>query len=121
MRGRSVTVCGIGLDGRNGRPIVEKERFRQRRQKAHGAPFLFVNLKKGRGFAWAGESTDNTEGKDKVAVRLEDPQKLAITSLGNLTEHPHLCVFESFWRGGISRTSCLIWPGKCRCRGHSGS
>jgi len=85
---------------KNGRPLVELERFRQRRQGAvHGRPYSFVDLKKGNGFAWAGESTGNEEGNEKVGVHLDDPRKLAITSLGNLTEHPRIVHFREFLEG----------------------
>lgn len=84
----------------SGRPLVAKERFRQRRRGAtQGRPYSFVDLKKGRGFAWAGESTDDEEGNEKVAVNLDDPRRLAITSLGNLTEHPRIVHFREFLEG----------------------
>lgn len=85
---------------KNGRPIVAEERFRQRRLGAvRGGPYSFVDLKKGKGFAWAGESTDAEEGDEKIAVNLDDPRKLAITSLGNLTEHPRIVRFREFLEG----------------------
>jgi len=87
-------------DDKNGRPFVQKERFRQRRLGAkQGWPYSFVDLKKGKGIAWAGESTDAKEGNQKVAVNLDDPRKLAITSLGNLTEHPRIVHFREFLEG----------------------
>jgi predicted ATPase len=89
----------IGAD-KNGRPLVAKERFRQRRLGAvRGWPYSFVDLKRGKGFAWAGESTDEEEGDQKVAVNLDDPRRLAITSLGNLTEHPRIVHFREFLEG----------------------
>jgi predicted ATPase len=89
----------IGAD-KNGRPFVEKERFRQRRRgQMHGKPYGFVNLRRGKGVAWAGESTDDEEGNNRVAINLDDPRKLAITSLGNLTEHPRIVHFREFLEG----------------------
>ena len=89
----------ISLD-KSGRPFVEKERFRQRRPGlSSGTPYLFVDFKKGKGFAWAGESTKANAGTAKVRVNLDDPRKLAITSLGNLTEHPRIVRFREFLEG----------------------
>jgi len=49
---------------RSGRPFVEKERFRQRRPGlTSGAPFSFVDFKKGTGFAWAGERVHGRGGR----------------------------------------------------------
>jgi predicted ATPase len=85
---------------KNSRPLVAKERFRQRRQgSVRGHPYSFVNFKKGVGFAWAGESTDNEEGNTKVRVKLDDARRLAITSLGNLSEHPRIVRFRDFLEG----------------------
>ena len=85
---------------KSGRPFVEKERFRQRRPGlTSGAPFLFVDFKRGKGFAWAGEFTDADAGTEKVKVNLEDPRRLAITSLGNLSDHPRIVRFREFLEG----------------------
>lgn len=85
---------------RSGRPYVEKERFRQRRPGlTSGAPFSFVDIKKGKGFAWAGEFTDADAGTEKVKVSLDDHRRLAITSLGNLSEHPRVVRFREFLEG----------------------
>lgn len=83
-----------------GRPYVEKERFRQRRAGlTSGAPFSFVNFKKGRGDVYAGEFGKETLASEKVKVVLEDSRKLAIASLGNLTEYPNLVRFREFLEG----------------------
>lgn len=85
---------------KNGRPFVEKERFRQRRQQmSTGAPFSFVNLKKGKGTVYAGEFGIDTPESGKITVNLDDPKKLAIASLGNLTEHPNIVRFREFLEG----------------------
>lgn len=85
---------------KNGRPFVEKERFRQRRQQmSAGAPFSFVNLTKGKGTVYAGEFGVHTIGGEKISVNLDDPKKLAIASLGNLSEHPNIVRFREFLEG----------------------
>jgi predicted ATPase len=85
---------------KSGRPFVEKERFRQRRPGlTSGAPFSFVDIKKGKGFAWAGEFTKKDAGTERVEVVLDDHRRLAITSLGNLSEHPRIVRFREFLEG----------------------
>ncbi|MBX3410901.1 MAG: AAA family ATPase [Phycisphaeraceae bacterium] len=89
----------IGTD-KSGRPVVEKEQFRQRRPGlAAGAPFAFVNLKKGRGTVYAGEFGLDENGSEKITIKLDDPKKLAIASLGNLSEHPNIVRFREFLEG----------------------
>jgi predicted ATPase len=89
----------VGAD-RSGRAYVAEERFRQRRpEKNKGWPFSFVNVKRGKGYAWAGESTEEKEGTDKIEVQLEDFRKLAITSLGNLSQYPRIVKFREFLEG----------------------
>jgi predicted ATPase len=87
----------VNID-KGGRPFVEKEQLRQRRGRT-GSPFAFVNLKKGRGTAWAGESTESEAGTEKVAVKLDDSRRLAITTLGNLSDHPRIVRFREFLEG----------------------
>ncbi|MEZ0389429.1 MAG: AAA family ATPase, partial [Verrucomicrobium sp.] len=90
----------LHIDLEKGRPIVVYERFRQRRKgQKHGQPFPFLQLEHGKGFAWAGESTDKEEGSRKEEVQLEDLRKLGITTLGNLTEHPRVVGFRKFLEG----------------------
>lgn len=85
---------------RAGRPRVEYERFRQRRQgEPNGRPYSFLELKKGTGFAWTGESKGATEGREKSQVALENSTTLGITVLGALKEHPRVVAFREFLQG----------------------
>ncbi len=85
---------------KSGRPFVEKERFRQRRLGySSGKPFSFVNLKAGRGDVYAGEFGTGTSGQEKVSIALDDTRKLAIASLGNLSEYPNIVRFREFLEG----------------------
>jgi predicted ATPase len=84
----------------SGRPYVAYERLRQRRAgQKRGWPFSFLDIHRGRGFAWAGEATGETEGNRKEDVELEDLQRLGITTLGNLAEHPRIVAFRKFLEG----------------------
>lgn len=89
----------IDMD-RQGRPYVASERLRQRRKgQSTGWPFSFLEVNNGHGFAWAGEATEGEEGNRKIEVNLEDRQRLGITTLGNLTEHPRIVAFREFLEG----------------------
>lgn len=85
---------------KQGRAHVSYERLRQRRKgQGWGQPYSFVEVSEGVGFAWAGEETNGQEGSEKVSVHLQDPRKLAITTLGNLAEHPRIVAFRQFLEG----------------------
>jgi predicted ATPase len=90
----------LGIDLKEGVPVVAWEELRQRRLgQKHGRPFPFVRLDYGSGDAWSGESTKETEGNDRVAVRLDDPRRLGITTLGQLKDHPRILGLRSFIEG----------------------
>ncbi len=87
----------VSID-KNGRPTVSHERLRQRRiGQLRGWPLSYLD--NGKGYVWAGHSEKNVEGSDKIAVELDDDQRLGITSLGNLKEHPRIVAFRKFLEG----------------------
>ncbi len=91
----------IGLD-KYDRPVVEKERLRQRRaNERYGRPMSFLFLEYGKGFAFKGNNSglleeENQEIGDKVDVELADPRQLGIVTLGELKEHPRIVKFKNF-------------------------
>ncbi len=110
----------IGLDKRS-RPVVLKERLRQRRQgQKTGWPFSFLALNNGEGVVWKGntlgkqineaktlfdtadfikkiESKELSEETNETeVVRLEDNRHLAITTLGALKQHTRIAAFRKF-------------------------
>lgn len=84
---------------RAGGAIVTTERLRQRRGNQFGKPYLFVDLKAGKGEVWAGEVTGDNPGAARQNVTLDDRRKLAIATLGNLIEHPRIVRFREFLEG----------------------
>jgi predicted ATPase len=107
-----------------GRPIVMKERLRQRRKnQKYGWPFSFLILNEGRGIAWKGENEgqqieetneqfdlshliatiENKEGEEESreteVVELDDKRKLGIATLGSLKQHPRISAFRRFIEG----------------------
>lgn len=86
----------------SGRPYVAAERLRQRRKgSSAGRPYSFLDLKKGKGQVWAGESLESEEGEDaeKEDIELDDPRYLGIATLGHLKEHPRISLFRRFIEG----------------------
>ena len=108
----------------SGRPIVLKERLRQRRKgQKYGRPYSFLILNSGKGVVWKGneegrqideeqgdldlqhlmESLRSTfteeESKKTELVELEDMRKLGIATLGSLKQHPRISAFRRFIEG----------------------
>ncbi len=98
----------IGVD-KSGRPRVANERLRQRRRgQKTGRPFSFLELKDGSGKVWSGEDLSENEDSDEVLleesnsthkVELDSDEKLAISTLGNLKDHPRISKFRKFIEG----------------------
>ncbi len=82
-------VYDFDIDLKDGVPIVISENLRQRRKgETLGKPYYFLKLKKGTGKAWKG---DYVSGQDTAtAIELADLNRLGLTTLGNLTEHPRI-------------------------------
>ncbi|MEO8844310.1 MAG: AAA family ATPase [Kofleriaceae bacterium] len=73
----------------NGIPIVTSENLRQRRKgETRGKPYYFLKLVRGSGKAWTGDpaSDEDTE----TTIHLADLDRLGLTTLGNLAEHPRI-------------------------------
>lgn len=91
----------IGLD-KYDRPIVTKERLRQRRaNERYGRPLSFLHLEYGKGYAFKGINSglaeeDNQEIGEMVDVELADPRQLGVVTLGELKEHPRIVNFKNF-------------------------
>lgn len=86
----------IGRD-KSGRPYVEEERLRQRRKgQDRGWPLSFLQLKGGKGQAWAGEESFDGEDAERDPVELTDRRKLGVATLGTLKSHPRIAKFRKF-------------------------
>lgn len=106
----------IGLD-KTERPIVQKERLRQRRaNERYGWPLSFLNLDYGKGFAFKGSNSGFLEEEDKeigekVEVELADPRQLGVVTLGELREHPRIVKFKNFLKNWYL---CYFSPSSAR-------
>ncbi len=82
-------VYDFQVDLRKGVPVVIVENLRQRRRnQTRGKPYYFLKLSRGVGKAWKG---DFVSGEDKaIPIKLVDLNRLGLTTLGNLAEHPRI-------------------------------
>lgn len=85
------------IDEVHGVPIVITEYLRQRRKgQKWGQPYPFLQLERGKGAVWAGESTEDEEGTTLQQIQLEDSDRLGITTLGQLSDHLRIVGFRSY-------------------------
>jgi len=82
-------VYAFDIDLRKGVPFVASENLRQRRKgETRGKPYYFLKLERGKGKAWKG---DPASGQDTATtIELTDLNRLGLTTLGNLAEHPRI-------------------------------
>ena len=104
----------LGPD-RNGRPYVMEERLRQR-VKQTGRPLSFLYLQNGVGYAFEGteggqEDDTNIITGEKVDVRLSDPRKLGVVTLGAMKQYTRIEKFLSFLK---SWYLCYFTPDAAR-------
>ncbi len=91
-------VYAIEVDLVAGVPAVTKETLRQRRQgETRGKPYHFLKLERGRGKVWAGDYVPSGADDPKaVRIDLVDLNRLGLTTLGNLAEHPRIVRLRSY-------------------------
>jgi predicted ATPase len=90
-------VYQLHVDSEGGVPGVTLETLRQRRRgETRGKPYYFLKLEKGGGKVWAGDAVGGEEGKGAEKVELADINRLGITTLGNLSQHPRIVRFRSY-------------------------
>jgi predicted ATPase len=78
-------------------PVVLSEHLRQRRKgQSYGQPYTFLKLEKGKGVVWAGEKTENEEGASQQTIMLDNIDRLGITTLGQLSEHPRIVGLRTY-------------------------
>ncbi|MGL4420664.1 MAG: AAA family ATPase, partial [Gemmataceae bacterium] len=87
----------FAIDQKDGLPFISEELLKQRRKgQKHGQPNPFLNIVNGKGFVWSGQQTATEEGKNRVDINLSDKGKLAITTLGQFTEHERIVAFRTY-------------------------
>ena len=86
----------LSVNETEGRPVVTHEWLRWERER-NGAPFRFLENRRGQGRAVSGELPD--EEDQKVEVALSSPDLLAVNALGQFREHPRVGALRSFITG----------------------
>jgi predicted ATPase len=82
---------------RDGVPVVIRENLRQRRKReTRGKPYYFLKLTNGKGKVWAGQDVGTDKDTRAESVRLADRNRLGLTTLGNLAEHPRIVALRSY-------------------------
>ncbi len=91
-------VYNLQIDVVDGVPAVIGETLRQRQQgETVGKPYYFLKLKNGQGKVWTGQSVEvKAQSEDSKRVEFADQDKLGITTLGNLSEHPRIVRLRSY-------------------------
>jgi predicted ATPase len=83
----------LAINEANNRPYVAEE-WLQWRQGAKGKPYRFLDFKEGEGIVISGE---NPKPKDKrISERLDSPEFLAVSTLGQLAKHPRVSALRRF-------------------------
>lgn len=80
-----------------GLPVVHREHLRQRRKgQKRGQPFSFLRLEQGQGVVWAVDKTEDEEEATQYPIKLEDKDRLGITTLGQLSDHPRIVSLRAY-------------------------
>lgn len=83
----------LAVDESSKGPIVVEE-WLQWKRKSYGAPFRFLDYKKGQGRAASGEMPD--EEDKRVEIPLRTPDLIAVNTLGQFAEHPRVAALREF-------------------------
>jgi predicted ATPase len=86
----------LAINEANNRPYVAEEWLHWRRGRI-GAPFRFLDFKEGEGKVISGEMPD--EKDERISERLESPDFLAVSTLGQFAKHPRVSALRRFITG----------------------
>lgn len=86
----------ISIDEERGKPVVIAEWLRWKRGR-YGAPFRFLEYRRGVGRAVSGERPDARDRR--VEIPLSSPDLLAVNALGRLADHPRVAALRNFVTG----------------------
>lgn len=94
--GEPVMTYHLAIDESPTGPFVAEEWLTLRRvaKNKAGAPFKFLNYKKGIGEAVSGERPDESDERVKKPLRSAD--LIAVNTLGQFTEHPRVAALREF-------------------------
>ena len=94
--GTPLMTYHLDIDEQDGRPVVVREWLAWKRGR-FGAPFHFVDYRKGQGWAASGEAPDVEDRR--MDIPLKSPDLLAVNALGQFQEHPRVAALRDFIMG----------------------
>ena len=94
--GTPLITYHLSVDEQGGVPVVVYEWLRWKRRR-YGAPFIFLEYRRGLGQAASGEVPD--EKDERVEIPLHSPDLLAVNALGQFQEHPRVAALRDFIMG----------------------
>lgn len=83
----------LAINEANNRPYVAEEWLQWRRGRK-GKPFRFLDFKEGEGIVISGENPQ--EEDERISERLDSPEFLAVSTLGQLAKHPRVSALRRF-------------------------
>jgi len=83
----------LAINEANNRPYVAEEWLHWRR-RPKGKPFRFLDFKEGEGIVISGENPQ--EEDERISERLDSPEFLAVSTLGQLAKHPRVSALRRF-------------------------
>jgi predicted ATPase len=85
----------LEIDEQPGGPVVIEESLKWRRVAAGGgAPYKILSFKNGRGWVISGERPEHSD--KKVHEQLDEPEMLAVSTLGRLSKNPRVAALRRF-------------------------
>jgi predicted ATPase len=85
----------LEIDEQTTGPVVVEESLKWRRVVAGaGAPYKILNFKNGRGWVISGEQPESDD--NKVREQLDEPEMLAVSTLGRLSRNPRVAALRRF-------------------------
>ena len=88
----------LAIDEARQRPFVSEEWLQWRRGN-RGRPFRFLHFRNGSGMVITGEVPDIDKEADRMEERLDSPEMLAVSTLGQLARHPRVAALRRFVAG----------------------
>ena len=85
----------LEIDEKPSGPVVVEESLKWRRVAAGGgAPYKILSFKSGRGWVISGEQPERND--NKVREQLDEPEMLAVSTLGRLSSNPRVAALRRF-------------------------
>ncbi len=95
-RGMQPATYHLEIDEMDGNPVVKEEWLQWRRvsESTQGRPFKILSFRGGRGWVITGEKPVATD--TKVKESLDEPDLLAVSTLGRLAKNPRVAALRRF-------------------------